>query len=204
MVLEYEGQCSSYEVGEYTRNKCLIWEEQNFKCCGQFQLAPDPALGKFDHGLGEHPWKNWGDGYPVPGHQDLKYEFCYGFEGDNLEGKARDWFRFDSGQRHLPRPHDSVAPREEVEAKCEKMCIEKHGMWMFRPKFGVEQFNRGDGFHHFDDICTHRMDCKKGPGHVDPKHPEVTQAPDTYTLEASTVFTDAHTYSPYWKRIQTI
>lgn len=147
MVLEYEGQCSSYEVGEYTRNKCLIWEEQNFKCCGQFQLAPDPALGKFDHGLGEHPWKNWGDGYPVPGHQDLKYEFCYGFEGDNLEGKARDWFRFDSGQRHLPRPHDSVAPREEVEAKCEKMCIEKHGMWMFRPKFGVEQFNRGDGFH---------------------------------------------------------
>ncbi|KAI4223227.1 MAG: hypothetical protein LQ349_007465 [Xanthoria aureola] len=204
MTLECEDHCQTYDVGAYNRNQCLIWEQLNYKCCGRFPLQVDPALGKFPLNLPQKPWSDgWSDGHPVTGHENLVYDFCYGFEGDNSGGKKRDWFGFDTARRNLPLVHDSVTPREEVEAECEKLCEEKHGLFMFRPKYGVELFNRGDFYHHFDDICTHQMDCKNGPGHVDPKHPEVTPSPDTYTREATTAFADQHTYSPYWKRTQT-
>ncbi|KAL8883808.1 MAG: hypothetical protein Q9215_008005 [Flavoplaca cf. flavocitrina] len=203
MVLECEDRCSSIEDDQYTRNKCINWLDHNFKCCGQYPLDIDPALGTFPH---KGPYKVWpprSQGNPIPGYQNFKYEFCYGMQGDTLKGKQKDWFGFDEGRRGLPRKPDGVVPREEIEATCEKMCVEKHGYFLFRPKYHVEDFNRGDWFHHFDDICTHGMDCKAGPGHVDAKHPDVTKTPRTYTSEASTIFDDKVTYSPYWKRSQT-
>ena len=68
-------------------------------------------------------------------------------QGDTLKGKQKDWFGFDEGRRGLPRKQDGVVPREEIEATCEKMCVEKHGYFLFRPKYHVEDFNRGDWFH---------------------------------------------------------
>lgn len=68
-------------------------------------------------------------------------------QGDTLKGKQKDWFRFDKGRRGLPRKQDGVTPREEIEATCEKMCVEKHGYFLFRAKYHVELFNRGDWFH---------------------------------------------------------
>lgn len=148
MTLECEDHCQTYDVGAYNRNQCLIWEQLNYKCCGRFPLQVDPALGKFPLNLPQKPWSDgWSDGHPVTGHENLVYDFCYGFEGDNSGGKKRDWFGFDTARRNLPLVHDSVTPREEVEAECEKLCEEKHGLFMFRPKYGVELFNRGDFYH---------------------------------------------------------
>ncbi|KAL8635297.1 MAG: hypothetical protein Q9226_009367, partial [Calogaya cf. arnoldii] len=90
LVLECEGHCDSKEDGGYFHNDCLAWQEQNFKCCGYFPLDPDAALGNFDRPQ---------DGLTSKGPEVLSYEFCYDMGGDTLEGKEKDWFRFDDGKR---------------------------------------------------------------------------------------------------------
>ncbi|KAL8902804.1 MAG: hypothetical protein Q9171_007597, partial [Xanthocarpia ochracea] len=155
--------------------------------CANFPLSPDFALGKFAH-ADENLW-DIGNGEVG---KMLAWEFCYGFHGDTFDGrKPRDWFRFDGGKRGLPSKQDYVAPMYLVKQRCQRLCAEKFRMFMFSPAQDV--FNRMDGFHHFDDICTKQMDCKGGPGHVDKKHPTPTQAPMTM-VEASTVYESPKTY----------
>ncbi|KAL8730116.1 MAG: hypothetical protein Q9166_004315 [cf. Caloplaca sp. 2 TL-2023] len=138
----------------YYHNRCLDWEHQSADFCAMFDIS-DRELPE---GL------SWTGRF---------VEFCYGMRGDTLDGgeeMVKDWFAFDRGKRDLPRRRDWLQPREVVRERCRGLCESTHGMELFESRFGG-WFNRMDGFQHFDDICTKNMNCKAGPGRVDPKHP---------------------------------
>ncbi|KAL8939525.1 MAG: hypothetical protein Q9216_003311 [Gyalolechia sp. 2 TL-2023] len=137
--------CLTHDSTEdpYYHNDCIAWEDQEKDYCADFHL----------------------DGLPAGVSDQYFWRFCYLFRGDELDDPAkRDFFTFDGGKRAIPRARDWMKGKEEVKDICGGMCEEKLGMKLFESRFGG-WFNRVDGFHHFDDICTKNMNCANGPGH---------------------------------------
>ncbi|KAI4181500.1 MAG: hypothetical protein L6R41_006585 [Letrouitia leprolyta] len=120
----------------YYHNKCLNWKDQNEDFCANFPLSLDYNLGI----------------------ANKSYTFCYLFRGDELDGDKRDFFKFNGAKRGLPRKRDYIAPAGEVRNTCAKLCEKRLGLVSFNSRYGG-WFDRIDGFHHFDDICTNDMDC---------------------------------------------
>ncbi|KAL8988243.1 MAG: hypothetical protein Q9177_002654 [Variospora cf. flavescens] len=142
----------------YYHNECLAWEKQNIDICAEYTW-PNNTLPFTP----PHPENIWW------------WQFCYLFRGDQLDDpKKRDFFTFDHGKRAIPRKRDFIVGPEKVAQRCGEMC-KGQGMEMFESKYGG-WFNRMDGFHHFDDICTANMDCINGPDPWIKQPPTVLQS----------------------------
>lgn len=133
----------------YYHNECLSWQHQKLDYCAniylQFWNADDLNI----------TYDQW---YHDQHLLSQKYQFCYEFQGDELDGSKHDHFKFDGAKRELPRKRDYIASAREVRDTCADKCRKKLGMFSFKSRYGG-WFDRIDGFHHFDDICTDVMNC---------------------------------------------
>ncbi|KAL8729358.1 MAG: hypothetical protein Q9166_004751 [cf. Caloplaca sp. 2 TL-2023] len=136
----------------YYHNKCFSWQDQSADYCADFDISE----------------RDLPDGLSL----GRSVEFCYGMRGDPLDytvGGKKDWFTFDKDKRDLPGYRDYLAPKRVVDERCTSLCKSTFGMDLFESQYWWWQwFNRMDGFHSFDDICTKHMNCKAGPGHINP------------------------------------